>query len=80
MRRAVFMIVLCALAVSLCGCQTVDGVGQAVQGIGRDICWLSKQRMSFYSAEEDPLYYSEIGGRRVYYRKVDGEYVTVAMQ
>ena len=74
--------ILLAMVLSICGCQTVDGVGQAFQGMGRDICWLSRQRMavSFYNIDEDPLYYSEVGGQRAYFRKVDGQYVQVAMQ
>jgi len=82
--RIVIVIAVVMVLVSLCGCQTVQGVGQAVQGMGRDICWLGQQRVgvTFYHVESDqePLYYSEIGDRRAYFRKVDGQYVQVAMQ
>ncbi|HEV56045.1 MAG TPA: hypothetical protein ENN87_00925 [Phycisphaerales bacterium] len=80
--RILLVIAVVMMLVSLCGCQTVDGVGHAVQGMGRDICWLGQQRVSvtFHHAEQEPLYYSEIGGQTAYFRKVDGQYVQVAMQ
>ena len=80
--RVLLVLILVMMLISLCGCQTVDGVGQAVQGMGRDICWLGRQRVSvtFQDYAEEPLYYSEIGGQRAYFRKVDGQYVQIAMQ
>ena len=64
---------------SICGCSMVDGVGQAVQGLGRDICWLSKQRVSITDSDSE-IYVSEVGGEKAYFQKVDGQYVRVAMR
>lgn len=76
-RKGLQLIVLLAMAMVLCSCSSVNGVGSAFQGFGRDISWVAKQRVSITTAE--PTYYSEIGGDRIHFKKVDDRFVRVAM-
>ena len=76
-RKGLQLILLLGMAMVLCSCSSVNGVGSAVQGFGRDISWVAKQRMAITTAE--PTYYSEIGGDRIYFKKVDDRFVRVAM-
>lgn len=76
-RKGLQLILLLTIAMVLCSCQTMNGMGSAVQGFGRDISWVAKQRVSITTAE--PTYYSEIGGDRIYLKKVDDRFVRVAM-
>lgn len=47
MKRTVIVlivfVILVLLSVWLLGCQCAAGVGQAVEGLGRDVQWMSKQ-------------------------------------
>ncbi len=79
LKKMLLVSIILIIMLSLFGCQTFDGVGRAVQGMGRDISWLSKQRMAYYNSE-DQIYYSEIGGEKAYYQKVDDSYVRLAMR
>ncbi len=76
-RKCLQAILLMAMTLVLTSCSTVNGVGSAFQGFGRDISWVAKQRVSVTTAE--PTYYSEIGGDRIYFKKVDDRFVRVAM-
>jgi predicted small secreted protein len=76
-RKSVMILILAAMMICLTACQTMNGMGSAVQGFGRDISWVAKQRIAVYSTE--PTYYSEIGGDRIYFKKIDDRYVRVAM-
>ncbi len=76
-RKALNAILLLVMATILCSCSTMNGMGSAVQGFGRDISWVAKQRVSITTAE--PTYYSEIGGDKIYFKKVDDRFVRVAM-
>jgi predicted small secreted protein len=77
-RKGLQAILFLAMAMVLTSCSTVNGVGTAVQGFGRDISWVAKQRVTITTAE--PTYYSEIGGDRIYFKKVDDRFVRVAMR
>lgn len=76
-RKVLHAILLLVMTAVLCSCSTMNGMGTAVQGFGRDISWVAKQRVSISTAE--PKYYSEIGGDRIYFKKVDDRFVRVAM-
>ena len=77
-RKGLHAILLLAMAALLCSCSTMNGMGTAVQGFGRDLSWVAKQRVSITTAE--PTYYSEIGGDRIHFKKVDDRFVRVAMR
>jgi len=80
-RKALVLVAAGALVLLLSGCQSMDGVGKAVQGMGQDLCRLSNHRVVVYKqADQNPLYYSEIGGERAYFRRVNDQYVRVAVR
>lgn len=76
------IVTICAVFIT--GCQTVEGIGLAVQGLGKDISWMSKQRVIIYSVDEtqqsEQLYYSQIGGKKALFRKVGDQYELVALK
>ena len=78
--RLLLLCILVMLLTTICGCQTIGGVGMAFKGMGEDLQWLGQQRVSVHSeaqSQQDVLYYSEVGGEKAYFKKIGEQYVQV---
>ena len=76
--RILLLCIIVMLLTTLCGCQTIGGVGMAFKGMGEDLQWLGQQRVHVYhEGQQDVLYYSEVGGEKAYFKKIGEQYVQV---
>lgn len=76
--RILILCIIVMLLTTLCGCQTIGGVGMAFKGMGEDLQWLGQQRVHVYhEGQQDVLYYSEVGGEKAYFKKIGEQYVQV---
>ena len=69
MYRKITLITVAVLLVGvLTGCQAVNAVGCVIRGAGNDLVWAGEQVAYLGKGQ---LYYAEIGGKRIYFRKVN---------
>ena len=77
LKKITLMTLVVVLMLALAGCQTVRGVGCLIKGAGQDLAWAGEQ-MTYLG--QGQLYYAEVGGKRVYFRKIDIQPVVSAPQ